>query len=152
VERGCSAGGSTVFNINGGSAAGAGSVATTTGAGFDFGGVGSGLLALLPLPVFGAGFTEGPELDESSLAGPDFGSAFAAGFAAGFASDFGNGARVADFIALSNAGWKDSPVSLLFGPMRAARRSGANGACAPPAGIDIRTRPVSARRAPKRSR
>jgi hypothetical protein len=115
-------------------------VATTTGAGFDFAGVASGLLALLPLPVFGAGFTEGPEPDESSLAGPDFGS------------EFGNDARVADFIALSHAGWKDSPVSLLFGPMRAACRSGADGACAPLAGIDIRTRSASARRAPKRSR
>jgi hypothetical protein len=164
VECGWSAAGSTVFNIGGGSA-GMGSVTTTTGAGFDFAGAGSGLLALLPLPGFGAGFPEGWASGESSLESPDFvsdfGSAFGSAFGPEFGSDFGpefgpgfgpgfgDDARVADFIALSQAGWKDCPASLLCCPMRAEREPGVAGAGTPLVAIDIRTRHGNARRAPK---
>jgi len=145
VECGWSAAGSTVFNVSAGSA-GMGSVATTTGAGFDFAGAGSGLLALLPLPGFGAGFPEGWDSGESSLDGPDFGSDFGSAFGPGFGDD----PRVADFIALSQAGWKDCPESLLCCPMRAEREPGVAGAGAPLVAIDIRTRHGNARRAPKK--
>jgi hypothetical protein len=126
-------------------------VAITTGAGCDFAGAASGLLALLPLAGLGAGFPDGSESDESSLADPDFGPAFAPEFGPGLAPEFGDDARFADFIALSHAGWKDSPVSLLCCPTRAARGSGADDAYTPLDGIDIRTRTGNARRAPKRS-
>jgi hypothetical protein len=108
-------------------------------------------LALLLLPGFGAGFPEGSEPDESP-SGPDFGPGFGPVLGPGFGLESGDDARVADFIALSQAGWKDSPVSLLGCPTRAARGSGADGAGAALAGIDIRTRPASAHHAPKRSR
>jgi hypothetical protein len=126
-----------------------GSVTTTTGAGFDFAGAGSGLLALLPLPGFGVGFPEGWASGESSLDGPDFDSNFGSAFGSDFGPGFGDDARVADFIALSQAGWKDCPESLLCCPMRAKREPGVAGAGTPLVAIDIRTRHGNARRAPK---
>jgi hypothetical protein len=117
---------SAVFNINGGSAgAGVGSAAATTVAGIDFVVSDSELLAPLadlPLAGLGIGFPEVSESDESSLV-------------------FGEGMRVDEFIAFCQAGWKESPLSLLCCPMRVARGSAEDDA----AGIDIRTGPRSAR-------